>query len=228
MQDHVAKPVTPQTLMRVMAAQLGGVGASYDILAVGEGAATVLRPLGHRVFPVSEAAALTMLGARDFDMVVLDRGDAGQVGRFRDRAPTLPILVLGDVPVAGADAVLPPGCDGTVVAAVLSHLASQVSGDLTALLGADRLDHLRALLFDSLRHLRATLAAPLADARDLAQIAHRLKGSAATLGLHDLALRAAAVQAVADAPQATAEALDAARRDLYTTVDGLCGQGDAP
>ncbi|HLO76229.1 MAG TPA: ATP-binding protein, partial [Magnetospirillum sp.] len=90
MDAHVAKPITEAALNRAIRRVLahGRHGdkpgtLSFDILLMGEGAADVdrhLKSLGHRVFvSTRDDAALAMLAARPFDMVVAATADPARV-----------------------------------------------------------------------------------------------------------------------------------------------------
>jgi CheY-like chemotaxis protein/HPt (histidine-containing phosphotransfer) domain-containing protein len=237
MDAHLAKPMTPLALNAVLARVLGPNCApaplpsphSLDVLAAGEcGTVTdLLRAQGHRVFAVPATAALTMLGNRPFELV-LAPGGADQVAALAQAGAVHrpPPLLAAISPVhdaalltAGADLVLPPTASPEDVATLVERAAAPVNlGDL---LGSAKVDELRGLLLEGLRVHAPALARPGMAADTLAQLAHRLKGSALALGLDALAAAAERALHAAENGGPNPELLDAARQELYTTIDGL-------
>ncbi|MBC7906219.1 MAG: response regulator [Rhodospirillaceae bacterium] len=220
MDSHLAKPMTPAALNAAIARVLGRRSSTvavlcFDLLVAGDcGAlAAQLRGLGHRVFAVADDAALSMLAARPFDLVVVGGADVQsahvqRIEAFRQAAARHhpPPQVVSDDESAET---------------MISRLTEPTTQDLNELLGAERLAQLRGLLLDGLRQHVGVLASPALDAERLAQIAHRIKGSAATLGLEALAAAADRALRAAEDGDGHPEALDAVRNALYTTVDGL-------
>ena len=161
-----------------------------------------LETLGHRVFPAASAAiAANLLDACGFDLVVVAREELADA--VRGAAPTPPVLV----PAAGDD--------DAGLAAAIARLCrwhhDQVPAELQALLGAEQMSQLWALLADSLRQAVTELDRH-PDCEDYADLAHRLKGSAATMGLERL-YRAADAKDSPAARQALAAALGEALMD---------------
>ena len=142
----------------------------------------------------------------------------GLVALAQDDAPELR--------AAGARDVLSPDCGPAEIAALTARAAEPAT--LDDLLGAAKTAELRALLLEGLRVHAPALARPGMAADTLAQVAHRLKGSALSLGLDALAAAAERALRAAESDSCNPEALDAVRHALYTTIDGLLAAAARP
>ncbi|MFA6022128.1 MAG: ATP-binding protein, partial [Rhodospirillales bacterium] len=220
MNGHLAKPVERRTLDAAMAQVVGGPTISIDVLMVGEdgnGLRRRLTTLGHRVFPVADTViAANLLRARPFDLIVAltKQARADCVIRLRQTIPHPPPILAyapdeSEQP-CGADAVLTADSPVSAWAITIAGLCPEGqdrndtdTGDTVAaletLLGRDQMIRVHTLLATSLDEHAAILAADAIAAKDLAATAHRIKGSAATLGLTALAM--AAEQAMMEAEQ---------------------------
>lgn len=188
---------------------MGGPAKDFlDILLLGtacEDLATALRQAKHRVFPVSRAeAALAMLSARPFDIILVasqpaDIDLAEAIGRIRastDARAAVTPLVARDVRGHDKDRLLAAGADHILTADVsldwLTTLVSPAgSGDRDPQTGVAPPETaqgrmLLRLLGETLRRQRAALDPDVFRPEHLADIAHRLKGSAANFGYRTL------------------------------------------
>ncbi|HLO76563.1 MAG TPA: Hpt domain-containing protein, partial [Magnetospirillum sp.] len=118
---------------------------------------------------------------------------------------------------AGADGVLPARPSTDALASAIAH-AAPTHQDLEAVLGHERLENLRGLLRQSLGEQATLLTRSDLGAKGLEEIAHRIKGSAANLGLAELAQAAERAMQTAGDTAISANELDYARRQLYTAI----------
>jgi|GEM_PF-4720895 HPt (histidine-containing phosphotransfer) domain-containing protein len=192
-----------------------------DLLLIGletEDLAATLRALDHRVFPIARIeAALAMIRARSFDLLFVagPPADATMTAAIKAiraldevRAAMTPLLAWDrwgheaeTFRTAGADRVLSGPLNDAALADLLG-LQDDAAPPSQAVL-----EHLRGSLSEAL----AELEQEDLPATRLADLGHRLKGSAATFALADLA--EAARQAMQAAlPGHDAQALLAALR----------------
>jgi len=224
MNGYLSKPVEPRTLTAAMA-EATGMSLSADVLAVGADAALLrqrLDALGHRVFPAaSVAAAANLLRARPFDLVVAT--DCGSIAQLRAALPYLPpVLALGATANdgAGADAVVATDCQAHTLAAAIARLCGQpyaVARSLEQVLSPDHLHQVLTLLRQTLKETLAALEDE-PDAETYDHLAHRIKGSAASLGLHHLQRAADS----GDTPPAREALRQALRKALMDTEERMC------
>ncbi len=241
MDAHLAKPMRQSALNETIARVLDGRvpaaparGTCLDVLLPGgdrDGAEAKLRALGHRVFAVPrDDAALAMLKARPFDLVVISDATAERVAAFRATADAgngkTRLLAVAAAPAdpsadgrlraAGAHGVMLSPTEADALAAAIDATIQGIADEqVEDVLGPERLAQLRHILIESLRDQVPLLSDPALPAAQLAAIAHRIKGSAANLGLDALAAAAGAAQAAAEAPTIA----DEAHRDAQ---HGLC------
>jgi len=202
-----------------------------DLLLIGQDTDTLaaaLRALDHRVFPIARTeAALAMIRARGFDLLFvagppLDGTMVSVIRAIRaleDATAALAPLLAWDrhgdsteaFKAAGADRVL----SGPVNDAVLADLLGLEEGSAPP--SATVMEHLRASLADCLAELEANGLAP----SRLADLGHRLKGSAATFGLPDLAEAARQAMQAAMPGQDASSLLAALRRETALALEIL-------
>ncbi|KAF0220125.1 MAG: sensor [Rhodospirillaceae bacterium] len=181
MNGHVAKPMERGTLEAAMA-QATGTNPCVDLLLVGADGDAVrarLSRLGHRVFGAATTSiAANMLAARPFDAVlVLSPEDYEFLRDFiatRPQPPTLHRLTAETL-----------DADDSALAAHIASLANTPTR-LEDLLGRDHMIRIWTLFAASARECLTTLEAGL-EGEALHAVAHRLKGSAASLELTALA-----------------------------------------
>lgn len=200
MNGHLAKPVRRQALDGAIAEVLG-LGHSADLLVVGEAAPgwrQRLERLGHRVFPaLSAGIAVNLIDARPFDAVIVL--DPAMARTLEASGQSLPPLLL-----AAAF-----GSDGELAAAIARACGwhqGPAADTLMAVMGDDRMRQLWTLLASTLRQAKAELEGR-PDASGYEALTHRLKGSAATLGLERLHRATVAADG------------EAARRELAAALD---------
>jgi len=212
MDGHIAKPMERRTLEAAMA-QATGTDLCADLLLVGGDDDAVRRRLsrlGHRVFSAATAAIATnMLAARPFDAVLtLSPGDHDALGSFiadhdalGDFIATLPLP-------PPLHALTTEMTDGTL-AAIIADLTTAPTR-LEEMLGPDHMTRILTLFVASAREALTALEAGI-DGESLQALAHRIKGSAASLEMTALADAAARVM--------QGNALDiGARHDLQTAL----------
>ena len=246
MNGHLAKPMTLSGLTAAIAQVLehGGEAPLYcfDVLLMGKDDAAIgerIKSLGHRLFAAASAeAGLAMASARPFDLVILSGPDIPALEAVRRavalqrQAPAILAVAAADqeslAGLAGADEILPLRADDDdLVRAISRHLPTgnpsgpERQGELIRVLGAERTQHLRALLHESLRHETEALSVNEMSAKALDHIAHRIKGSAANLGGTALARAADAAMRVAKDPAACPEATEKARHELRAAIEAF-------
>lgn len=235
MDAHLAKPLTSAALDQAIGRVLTLRGAPpspaqqscLDVLLLGTPGDPLehgLKALGHRVFTVPrDDAALAMLAARPFDLIAVSNGDETRVRAVRAAGlGQVPLLAL--CPAERRDGVLAAGADSVVnnpaaLATALQGILRQADEDVAAVLEPDRLARVQRLMLDSLREQAVLLAGKQPDAALLHDVAHRLKGSAANLGMTDLAAIADEVLRLAAQSNPTAEMLETARERLCAAVN---------
>jgi len=202
-----------------------------DLLLIGQDTdalADALRALDHRVFPIARAeAALAMIRARGFDLLFVAGPpvDATMVSMIRSiraledaTAALAPLLAWDrfeesaeDFKAAGADRVLSGPVNDTVLADLLGLEEGSAPPSATVM------EHLRASLADCLAELETDGLSP----SRLADLGHRLKGSAATFGLPDLAEAARQAMQAARPGQDAPALLAALRRETALALETL-------
>ncbi|WP_181769873.1 sensor histidine kinase [Bradyrhizobium sp. UNPF46] len=243
MDGHLAKPIDAAALHRAIETALASrrwsvagpgapLNAGGDVLVVGDGRKAThdpLRRLGFRVFPAgSFDAAGAMLAAREFAAIVAVAPPPGFVLGLRSRAQDQGkrvFIIAASAPEDGTR-MLEEGAD-LVLAATLSaeeviwkieaFLAAETPDSafsLEEVFGRDRIDEFQELFADSLLELDRALARSDLTPKELAGIAHRIKGSAANLRMSELA-------ASADDAMIAARTVLAGLRDRDEAVNAL-------
>ncbi|WP_051311041.1 sensor histidine kinase [Bradyrhizobium sp. Cp5.3] len=261
MDGHLAKPIDVAALHRAVEAALqirqwpaAGPGVVLtvggDVLVVGDARKAThgpLRDLGFRVFPAgSFEAAGAMLAVREFAAIVAVAPPAGFLRALRARASDggrRVFIIAAAIPGEGAG-LLEEGAD-LVLAAPLSpdevvwkveaFLAPQPPDDLFTLeevFGRDRIDEFQELFAGSLLELDRALARDDLTPKELASIAHRIKGSAANLRMPQLAASAddalIAARTVVAGLRDRDQAVDALRRQIGLVLNGPGAGRGAP
>ena len=219
MDGHLAKPIDVVALHAAIELALQSrhwpvsgpsvsLKAGGDVLVVGDERKTThapLQQLGFRVFPAqSFEAASTMVSAREFAALVAVAPPLGFLRSLRQHiaAGGKGMFIVG-VPAdgeaarlleEGADLALAPAlATEDIVWKIEAFLAPpQAHGSfaLEEVFERDRIDELQGLFAGSLVELDRDLARGDLAPKDLASIAHRIKGSAANLRMPELATRA--------------------------------------
>lgn len=254
MDGHLAKPIDVAALHAAIEAALearhwpasgptASLKAGGDVLVVGDARKATHGPLGDlgfRVFPAqSFEAAGTMVAAREFAAIVAVAPPPGFLRSLRDRAAGEGMFIVG-VPAEGdAARLLEEGADLVLAATLVpddiawkigAFLASQQASGSFALeevFERDRIDELQGLFATSLKELDRALARGDLAPKDLAGVAHRIKGSAANLRMPELAARADDALTAARAAGASRGGLDEAVRALRRQIALVLRELDA-
>ncbi|OPY96336.1 hypothetical protein A5906_03470 [Bradyrhizobium sacchari] len=258
MDGHLAKPIDVAALHAAIEAALEArhwpasgpsapLKAGGDVLVVGDARKAThgpLEELGFRVFPAqSFEAAGTMVAAREFAAIVAVGPPSEFVRSLRQRAAgEVGGMFIVGVPADGdAAGLLEEGADLALAATLApddiawkigAFLASQQASGSFALeevFERDRIDELQGLFAASLKELDRALARGDLAPRDLAGVAHRIKGSAANLRMPELAARADDALTAARAAGASRggldEAVGALRRQIAVVLRELEAAG---
>ncbi|NBN79928.1 response regulator [Microvirga tunisiensis] len=235
MNGHLAKPIRPDDLARVLDRLAGGrisLPEGSDVLLVGTAdpmARRRLEGLGLRVFPMADsAAALTILTARRFPLVVL-QADAGAPA-LRERLASLgggcrlahwrPAASGGPEPQTG-ELLLDAASEDDDLRAMLldGPVAPEGGTDLGALFDDVKIRALQSLFLRNMVEQREALEQHGAEGDQIAAIAHRVKGSAANMGFADLADAAGALLTASGADRPGA--LNRLRSRLDDTIHSM-------
>ncbi|MCP3469359.1 ATP-binding protein [Bradyrhizobium sp. CCGUVB1N3] len=261
MDGHLAKPVDAvalhlaiETALTIRQWPVAGPGVALnvggDVLVVGDTSKathSALRHLGFRVFPAgSFEAAGAMLAAREFAAIVAVAPPSGFLGALRarmsDEGKRIFIIATsagGEVAgllEEGADLVLaaPLSADDIVwkIEAFLAPQPPDEAFTLEEVFGRDQIDQFQELFADSLLELDRALARDGLAPKELAGIAHRIKGSAANLRMSELAASAddalVAARTVAAGLRDRDDAINALRRQISVVLKGAGAGRGAP
>ncbi|WP_158240658.1 Hpt domain-containing protein [Telmatospirillum siberiense] len=216
---------------------------TLDILLLGtacEDMAAGLRQRHYRVFPVSRTeAAVAMLNVRAFDVILLagepaDMGTTDAVVRLRGgigaTAAVTPLVVC-DSSEHGSELALAAGADRALdTEAIIEWLAGLSSpADVEAndpcvgvALPETMTGHnLLRLLGETLRQQRAALDPAVFRPEHLADIAHRLKGSAANFGYAALGSVARDAMRFSEDPQLIVELAGKLRLEIEISINDI-------
>lgn len=200
-----------------------------DLLLIGqdtEDLANSLRALDHRVFPIARTeAALSMIRARGFDLLFVAGlpADGSMISALRairaleDAQAALAPLLAWDRDGGQAQSLLAAGADRVLSGPLTEAALTDLLGfdDATAPPPAAVLEHLRTSLAECLAELEADSVSPTR----LADLGHRLKGSAATFALPDLAEAARTAMQATQPGQDSAALLSALRRETALALE---------
>lgn len=222
MNGHIAKPIERGTLETAMARATGMV-LSADLLLVGGHSDAVrirISGLGHRVFAAGNATiAANMLAARPFDAVLtLTADDQAALQTIVAALPQPPpVHQLGTETLAGGDGAL-----AAAITRLCRTQAFTAPTRLEDLVGNERMAKVWQLFIASTRECLAVLEEE-SDDEALRALAHRIKGSAATLDMTELAEAAARVMQENELDEAMRHDLRAAlQKSIVLAEAKLC------
>jgi len=257
MNGFLSKPIDMARLAEVLAGVVAEDGAfagheailevGDDVLIVGETRSSLrvlLQGLGLRVFAAASFdAAKAMIAARPFPVILASAAPPGFFDEIRAIRPPCPRPVVAVAVVAeGRDAAVGL-CEGAHYAFAASYTNEEMETVFLTLmetdalgegapargaLDAQRLTALRTVFAAGLKEARTALSRPDVSPETVAAIAHRLKGSASSLQMGDLAVAADSAMRAADSLRHERESHERSRSELLAAISSALEAVDGP